>query len=383
MTVLHVHKVTGVGGSERHLLALLPALRRAGVDARFLGLDVAGTDAPRLYAELDRLGVPYAQVRCGPDVDPRLAVGVTRAVRRQRPDLLHSHLVHADVYGTLASIATRTPIVSSRHNDDRYLLGPFRYVDRTLARRTRRIVAISDAVRRFLERAGLPRQKLVTIRYGLDELPSAPSERAPAESGVPAEAPLLLAIGRLTAQKDHATLLRAFARVREAHPEAILAILGIGPLEAETRALAGRLGLDGSLVLPGRLEIRDWLERADVFAHTSRWEGFGMVLLEAMLASLPVVATRVSAVPEVVADGESGLLVEPGDVEGVARALTTLLDEPQRARELGAAGLRRARSEFSVGRMVEQTMAVYGAALGGTVSRGRARAASGGRAPSA
>ena len=112
--------------------------------------------------------------------------------------------------------------------------------------------------------------------------------------------PLALAVGRLIEQKDHATLLRAFARVRNAVPQARLAILGSGPLEPETRRLVGELGLDDAVALPGRTDIRDWLERADVFVHTSRWEGFGIVLLEAMLAGLPVVATRVSAVPEVV-----------------------------------------------------------------------------------
>jgi glycosyltransferase involved in cell wall biosynthesis len=362
--VLHVHKVTGVGGSERHLLALLPALRAAGVDARFLGLDVEGTDAARMYAELDRAGVPPAHVRCTVDVNPRMARDVIRAVRRERPDLLHTHLVHGDVYGALASVATGVPVVSSRHNDDRYLLGPYRFVDRVVARRERRVIAISDAVRRFLERAGLPAGKLVTVHYGLDDLPTAPSERSPAEAGIPDGAPLALAIGRLTAQKDHATLLRAFARVREDHPEARLAILGIGPLERETRALVGELGLDASVVLPGRLEIRDWLERADVMVHTSRWEGFGIVLLEAMLAALPIVATRVSAVPEIVADGESGLLVDPGDVGGVAAALDALLRDPARARALGDEGRRIARERFSVQRMTEATVAVYEQALG-------------------
>ena len=102
-------------------------------------------------------------------------------------------------------------------------------------------------------------------------------------------------------------------------PEARLAILGSGPLEGETRALVRELGLDDAVSLPGRTNIRDWLERGDVFVHTSRWEGFGIVLLEAMLASLPIVATSVSAVPEVVADGETGILVAEGDVDGVAR----------------------------------------------------------------
>ena len=143
--------------------------------------------------------------------------------------------------------------------------------------------------------------------------PPSPRRRRP---GSRPDAPLALAVGRLIEQKDHATLLRAFALVRRDVPDARLAILGAGPLEAATRALAAELGLGDAVTMPGRTEIRDWLARADVFVHTSRWEGFGIVLLEAMLASLPVVATRVSAVPEIVVDGETGALVEAGRRRG-------------------------------------------------------------------
>jgi glycosyltransferase involved in cell wall biosynthesis len=352
-------KVKGVAGAEQHLLRLLPALRERGVDAHFVGLDVAGSDAERLYARLADAGVPVEHVPCTADVNPRMARDVVRAVRRLEPDLLHTHLVHADVYGALAATLTRTPFVSTRHNDDRYQLGPFRYVDRAFASGARRLIAISDAVRRFLVAAGLPDGKFETIYYGLDEMPGLPSEVTPAEAGIPDNAPLALAIGRLIEQKDHATLLRAFARVHDRQPEARLAILGEGPLRARTELLARELGLGDVVVLPGRLETRDWLERADVFAHSSRWEGFGIVLLEAMLAGLPIAATRVSAVPEIVVDGETGVLVEPGDVPSLAAALEQLLADPARARELGEAGRARARSEFSVSRMADATLALY------------------------
>ena len=364
MRILHLHKITGISGSERHLLSLLPALRERGVDARFLGLDVPDTDAARFYSELAAAGVPFEQVRCTFDVNPRMAVEVVRAVRRVKPDLLHSHLVHGDIYGSIASTATGVPLVSSRHNDDRYLLGPFRYVDRAFSRRARKIIAISEAVRGFLERAGLPRDKLVTVHYGLDSLPPAPSEVTPLELGIGPDVPLLLAIGRLIPQKDHATLLRAFAAVRVDHPDAVLAILGSGPLEEETRRLASDLHLDDGLLLPGRLETRDWLERADVFVHTSLWEGFGIVLLEAMIAGLPVVATRVSAVPEIVVDGRTGALVDPGDATALSAALSDLIDHPGRARKLGREGNERARIAFSVARMADSTMEVYAAASG-------------------
>jgi glycosyltransferase involved in cell wall biosynthesis len=363
MKVLHMIKVQGVGGAEQHLLQLLPALRERSIDARVLSLD-AGVDAERFHQALADRGVPWQRVATGLDVSPRLAGAVVRAARAERPDLLHTHLVHGDVYGSIAANILRVPFVSSRHNDDRYLLGPFRYVDRAFMRRVRRLIAISDSVRAFLVRAGLPEGKLLTIHYGLDELPSAASEVTPEQAGIAPESPLVLAIGRLIEQKDHETLLRAFATVRDGRPEARLAILGWGSLEEQTRALAHELGLDDAVVLPGRVEPRAWLERADVFAHTSRWEGFGIVLLEAMLAGLPIVATRVSAVPEIVAAGQTGLLVDAGDVPGLAAALGELLDDPARRRALGNAGLGRARAEFSVARMTRRTVDVYRDALG-------------------
>jgi glycosyltransferase involved in cell wall biosynthesis len=354
--------VQGIGGAEQHLLTLLPALREQGIDARFLSLD-AGLDAERFHRALDDRAVPWRRVHTRFDVSPRLATSVVRAVRAEAPDLLHTHMVHADVYGSVAAHLKRTPFVSTRHNDDRYLLGPFRHVDRAFMHGVRRIIAISDAVRDFHIRAGLDAEKLVTVRYGLDDVPPTPSELTPEAAGIPADAPLVLAIGRLIEQKDHATLLEAFARVHRTHPQARLAILGWGALEAQTKALVQNLGLDDVVFVLGRVEPRDWLARADVFAHTSRWEGFGIVLLEAMLSGLPVVATRVSAIPEIVVDGKTGVLVPPGDVAAVAEALTRLLDDAGLRRTLGDAGRTRAREEFSVQRMVEGTIRVYEEAL--------------------
>ena len=119
MKVLHLHKLTGVSGSEGHLLALLPALRERGVDARFLGLDVPGSDAPRFYEALDELDVPYRRVRCGADVSLRMARDVIRAIRDERPTLLHTHLVHGDVYGARCLLGRERPTSGVRHPDHR------------------------------------------------------------------------------------------------------------------------------------------------------------------------------------------------------------------------------------------------------------------------
>jgi glycosyltransferase involved in cell wall biosynthesis len=350
--VLHVHRIGGIGGSERHLLTLLPALESRGTEVRFLGLDDPSRTPDPFY---EQLSVPYERVPAPRDVDPALAFRVARAVRRVRPDVVHTHLVHADVYGALAA----PRLVSTKHNDDPFRAGPFRFVERALAARASRIVAITDALARFqVERVGIPQRKLVTIHYGLDALPAAWGENPPDD--VPPDARVVLAVCRLEQQKGVDVAVRAVARLHEREPSAHLVVLGEGAERARLEGLARELAVP--LYLPGRVpDVAAWLRRAAVLVHPVRWEGFGLAVLEAMLASLPVVASRVSSLPELVVDGETGILVPPDDPEALAGALGRVLGDPG---ALGAVGLRRAQERFSVARMVEATLDVYETALG-------------------
>lgn len=343
MRVVHVHRIGGIGGSERHLLTLLPALAAKGVDVHFVGLDMPGADP--FYEELsvpfERLTRPWR---------------LPWALRRFKPDLVHTHLVHADVYGALTTTA---PIVSTKHNPDPFRLGPWRHVERMLARRARRIVAISEAVRRFsVDEVGLPAEKLELVYYGLDELPRPWGPNPPLElvEGVP----LLLCVGRLVVQKGIDTAIRSLPRI----PEATLIVLGDGPGRAALLRLASELGVGGRVLMPGRVgDIAAIYRRADVVVHPARWEGFGLAMLEAMLAEKPVVATEAGSAPELVVDGETGVIVPPSDPPGMAAAVNIILGEPDLARSYGARGLTRARAEFSVEKMTQRTLAVYESAL--------------------
>jgi glycosyltransferase involved in cell wall biosynthesis len=345
--VVHAHRIAGIGGSERHLLALLPALRAAGVDARFVGLDAAGAD--EFYAELARAGVPFRRTR-GP-------LAFVRALRRERPEILHTHLVHADVLGALAALGTGVRLVTTKHNDDRFRTGPFRHVERLVTRRAERVLAISDALARFtVERVGLPAAKVATVRYGFDEPAPAFAPNPPLD--LPDDAVVLLGIGRLVPQKGYDVAIRALPAVLEAEPRAALVVAGEGPERGALEALACELGVAGAVHFPGRCgDVAALLRRARLFLHPARWEGLGVVLLEAMLAGVPVVGARASAVPEVL--GDAGELVSPDDPAALAAAVSALLADPARAARLGAAGARRARAEFSVERMVAATLAVY------------------------
>jgi glycosyltransferase involved in cell wall biosynthesis len=347
--ILHIHRIGGIGGSERHLLTLLPALADRGIDVSFLGLDDTSRAPDPFY---EALTVPFERIPAPRDLDPRLALRVRRAERAA--DLVHTHLVHADVYGALGA----RRLVSTKHNDDPFRAGPFRFFERALARRAARIVAITEALARFqVQRVGLPADKVEVIHYGLDEPPAAWGTN-PADD-VPPTARIVLAVCRLEPQKGLDVAVRALPEIRRRHAEATLVVLGEGPQHEELARLAREL--DVPVLLPGRVpDVTAWLRRADLLVHPARWEGFGLALLEAMLVSLPVVATRVSSIPEIVVDGETGLLVPADDASALAAAVTRVLDDPA---DLGARGRHRARAEFSVARMADRTLDVYRRAM--------------------
>jgi glycosyltransferase involved in cell wall biosynthesis len=349
--VVHVHRIRGIGGSERHLLTLLPALAARGVDVSFVGLDdPAGAPEP-FYRELS---VPFERLEAPRDLDPALAYRLARTLLSARPDIVHTHLVHADVYGVLAP---GTRIVSTKHNPDPFRAGTFRFAERALTWRAARVIAISEAVRRFsLEQVGLPAAKVEVVHYGLDELPTAWGENPPLELS----SPLLLAVCRLEPQKGLDTAVRAMADL----PEATLLVLGEGPERAALEALADSLGVRGRVVMPGRVgDVSSLYAQADLLVHPARWEGFGLAMLEAMLAAKPVVAARAGSAPELVEDGRTGLLVPVDDGAALADAVSSLLADPARSQAMGRSGRERALGEFSVARMAERTSALYESVL--------------------
>ena len=346
MRVLHVHRIRGIGGSERHLLTLLPALAERGIEPVLVGLDDPAWDPVDFYGALR---VPAIRIPSPRDVDPLLLM---RLVRSLRADVVHTHLVHADAYGGVAAKLRGSKLVSTKHNDDPFRVGPFRHVERGLCRLADRVVTITDSLRDFtIDRVGVPAGKVETIHYGLDDLPEAWGVNPHDE--VPADARILLAVSRLTQQKGLDVALRALPLLPD---DTVLVVLGEGPERAVLEQLARELGIERRVFLLGRVpDVAAWLRRATVLVHPARWEGFGLGVLEAMLAGLPVVASRVSSLPELVVDGETGLLVEPDDPSALALGVARALEQPG----LGAAGRQRAHDEFSVARMADRTAALY------------------------
>jgi len=344
--IAHVHRIRGIGGSERHLLTLLPALAERGLEPVLVGLDDPDWDAADFYGALS---VPAVRVRSPRDVDPLL---LARLVRSLRADVVHTHLVHADVYGGVAAKLRGEWLVSTKHNDDPFRTGPFRHVERAVSRLADRVVTITDALRRFtIDEVGIPAAKVETIHYGLDDLPAPWGENPP--DGVPDGARVLLAVSRLTEQKGIDVAVRALDSLPD---DTVLVALGEGPERQALESLARELGVERRVFLPGRVpDVAAWLRRATLLVHPARWEGFGLGVLEAMLAGLPVVASSVSSLPELVVDGETGVLVRPDDPAALALGVARALDEPS----FGDRGRARAHAEFSVARMADATVELY------------------------
>ena len=247
----------------------------------------------------------------------------------------------------------------TKHNEERFCNAPGqRALGRWVARRAGRVIAISDAVKRYKSGSGLgiPAQQLQTIYYGIDAAPFALAAETPPLA--PDEL-VIGFVGRLVPQKDIATLLRGFALFADASVKARLVIVGEGPLMGELRALADDLGISSRVEWTGfREDIAAVMGAFDIFARTSLYEGLGLVLLEAMAAGVAVAATRVGAIPEVVVDGETGLLIGPGQPGELAAAFRKLSDSTVRTR-MGEAGRRRVLQCFTLERMWRETDELY------------------------
>jgi len=360
--VLHLAKIAGISGAETHLLSLLPRLRERDWDVRLLQLHENERGAYEFADALRELGVPVDMIRLRADIDPLAFARVTAYLARARPKILHTHLVHADVYGQLAGALASVPLrVSTKHGFNEFRENPgFAVADRAVGGLAHVHIAISRGLARYLaDVEGFDETEFAIVHYGI--VPGPGPEPGPEE-------PRLLCIGRLIPIKGHIVLLRAFAAARREVPGLTLHLAGRGPLEPALRALAKELRVDDAVHFLGFVApIQQAIDEAAVIVVPSLGEGFGMVALEAMERGRPVVAAEIGGLGELVVDGETGLLVPPGEAEPLTAALVQIAQDPELRRQLGEAGRRRAIEHFAEHRNVDRTELLYRALLNGSL----------------
>ena len=360
--VLHVITSLDRGGAENYVLSFAKRSSRDRYRQEIAYLGGQG----ELVGEFIAADIPVHYIGARARIDPFALWRLVLLIRENHYDLIHTHLFRADLYGTLAArLAGGIPVVSTRHNDDRFFLNPLiALVHYLVSTQQRSIIAISDHIARFTINCGVDRpEKVRRIYHGLEAsaFERQVQRQVIRESlGLPADCFLLASVGRLTDQKGHRFLISALPGICRRIPHARLLLVGTGELELALRALAREIGVGDRVVFAGvRRDIPALLQACDLFVLPSIWEGFGIVLLEAMAARKPIIASRVSTIPEVVVDGETGLLVPPGDVEALVAAVTYLEQHPELARAMAERGRQRLEQHFSIDKMVADTEALY------------------------
>jgi glycosyltransferase involved in cell wall biosynthesis len=355
----------------------LPGLRRFGYDSTMLALADGDGAAETFTAEMRARGVPTHQVTIRADVDPVLPFALARHLRSHHYDVVHTHLIHADVYGAVAARAVaQRRLVSTKHAFDPWQQSRgWRLLGRAVAALQDRIIVVSRGLGQgLLDTGSLPPAKVRVVSYGLDadEFRDQGAARSEIES---LPRPVVGTVSRLIPEKGVHLLLDAFEGCARLVESASLVIVGDGPARTALEADARRRGLAGRTHFLGHLP-RDRVSAAirafDVFVFPTFFgEGFGLVVLEAMAWGKPIVTTRVISIPEIVADERTGLVVPPRDVDAMRTALLRLLHEPALAARLGAAARREVEQRFGLDRMLEETARVYDEVLGGTCQDSR------------
>jgi L-malate glycosyltransferase len=353
ISVLHVDTEKGWRGGERQTLWLAAEMAKRGHQSV-----VAARRGEPLASRAAAAGL--AVVDCGPasELDLRAAWRLRREMLSRRIEVVHAHTAHAVAIGAVATFGTGVPLVVARRVDF-----PLRANAGTRWKygRAAKIVAVSNAVANVLVAGGVARSRISVVPDGVDlrrKVEPASAETL-AACGVAPNRPLVVQVAQLVGHKDPVNFVRAIAYANRVSPNLQALLVGDGPLRAEVTDEIQRLRLADVIRLTGYRDDADsLLAAASVACLSSREEGMGSVLLDAMAFGRPIAATRAGGIPEIVVDGESGLLAERENPEALGEAVARLATDRALANRLAAGGRSRV-EEFSVERMTDRTIEVY------------------------
>lgn len=364
MKILYIVTAAEFGGAPLHVLQLMEHMKKQG---HMVGLVAA--PEPRLMQEAKSLAVqvfpnPHFVRPVKPYKDIRALKPVFQAIKAFQPDLVHAHSTKAGYAARLSSAILRKPVIFTAHGWaftegrspwSRRLLS---LAERLAAKVTTKIICVSEHDLRLALQFNVARpDQLVVIHNSIDPQPFLQADGAKIRQQLELEeTPVLIFVNRLAPQKDPLTLVKAIRDL----PSVKLMMVGDGSLRSEVERFIHDNGLASRVILTGkRWDIPNLLAASDVFVFSSRWEGLPYAIIEAMVAGLPVVATRVGGVPELVEDGITGFLVPPKDPKALAEAIQKLLDDPDLRCRMGQAGRKKALKEFTLERMLVETQRVY------------------------
>jgi glycosyltransferase involved in cell wall biosynthesis len=372
--ILHVINSLDIGGNERFLLQLLEHLPK---ERFFQGVCVPdrGKDATRdLQVECKRIGIPITVFQTAGNLDATVLLRLGRIIQKGHYDIVHTHLIYSQIYGRLAAWLARTRcVISSEQNVyELKTRPPFSWTERRLSALTDLIIACSNRVREHLvEKVGISPLKVVVVPNAVDTSVFSPIKKGSPlfpqvesvrkELGIEPGDTVIGSVGHMSRQKGYEFLVEAIPVVRLKYPRARFVLVGKGLLRKELEEQAKSLGVQDALVFAGiRNDVPAVLNCFEVFVLPSLWEGFGVAIIEALACGVPVIASRVGGIPEIIENGVDGLLVPPARPRPLAESVIRLLDNPTLRRDMIYRGLRKAVEQFSVSRMAQTMTNLYG-----------------------
>jgi glycosyltransferase involved in cell wall biosynthesis len=370
--VLHARVVAGTGGGpDKTILNSPRRLADHGYDCLCLYLRPAGDEGFAALEQRARLrDAPLAVIDDGGPWDWRIVRQTLDLCRRRRATIWHGHDYKSNLLGLLVRRWHPMRLVTTVHGWVHHTKRtPLYYaIDRWAIRRYERVICVSQDLADECQRCGVPKERIIPIDNAI-EADDFARQRSIADAkrqlGWPAERLLIGAVGRLAEEKGFDVLIRAVGELASRSRDVGLAIAGDGPERERLAALIAELGLQDRVKLLGFLaDPTEFYDAMDVYALSSRREGLPNVLLEAMAAGVPIVATRVAGVPTLIADGENGLLIEPGAAAPLVAALARVADHGELRERLGEAGRQVVLDRYSFARRMAKVAAVYDGLLG-------------------
>lgn len=350
------------GGAERIVYELATGLDPQRFEPVVISLKPATGDVARW---LDEAGVRVRSVRMRSKLDFGARRRLAGLLREEGAAILNTHLIHAAIMGRRASPGSGVrALVSTVHLVERAWRKWRFWADRATMRHVDVTVCVSESARsQYLHRVRASPDHVRVIYNGIDVgrfTETRPREETRRALGFTENERVIVSLGRLRRQKGHDLALRAMAFVAAAEPRARMLVVGDGPERRRLRRLRARLKLRGHAALLGQREdVPDILAAADCLVAPSRYEGFGLAVAEGMAAGLPVIASRIDSIPEVVEDGVSGILVRPNRPQELAAKVIEILGDRERALLLGERGRARVRERFTLAKMLGSYESLY------------------------
>ena len=360
--VLHVLANLGAGGAERMAVHIVLGLNRHRFEPAVVAY--SGRYGSDLEQKLDQGGIQTWFLGKGPGFGWRTYPRLHRVFKEFRPDIVHTH-VHVMRYAFPALIHFKPRLmVHTVNNMAECEIEPrARWLQRLAYRRGVVPIAVAREVAASLERLyGIGGCRVVwnCVPTELYASPQTPRSTWRAKQGFSEDDLLITCVARFAPQKNHSLLLNAFAKGPASNPKAHLVLAGEGVLRARLQRQVNELGLTSRVHFLGlRRDIPDVLGASDIFALSSDYEGNPLSVIEAMAAGLPVVSTAAGGVPELLQNGRQGFIVQPGDAKGLSQGISTLLNDGNLRREMGAAASLRAKEKFDVSAMVRAYEELY------------------------